>query len=204
MTSYRSLLLLLVVVIATSVASAIHAEGLQEASLDVRSLQGVEEEVRRDDMHLHCHGILLQGRSVFTICWHAYTVAHTRFILCIVPLSTLFTLQRVLQRDLQRKLDIFDPEHDVCSTEVVDVYGTCNTLRFPNCNPSESSICYNRRPQRDNFYADRQPRFYIDYDSVFCYPNSFSGCSSCSPGRYCLSENRCIIDEQNYNCEKWI
>jgi hypothetical protein len=65
MTSYRSLLLLLVVVIATSVASAIHAEGLQEASLDVRSLQGVEEEVRRDDMHLHCHAIPLQGLLVF-------------------------------------------------------------------------------------------------------------------------------------------
>jgi hypothetical protein len=46
------LLLLLAVVIATSMASTIDAEVPQELSLDVRSLRGVEEEVRRDDMHL--------------------------------------------------------------------------------------------------------------------------------------------------------
>jgi hypothetical protein len=52
MRSYSSLLLLLVAVIATSIASTVDTEVPQESSLDVRSLRGVEEEVRRDTMHL--------------------------------------------------------------------------------------------------------------------------------------------------------
>jgi hypothetical protein len=58
MRSYSTLLLLLVVVIATSVASTMDAEVRLESSLDAPSLRGVEEEVRRDDMHLQCRRIL--------------------------------------------------------------------------------------------------------------------------------------------------
>jgi hypothetical protein len=64
MTSYSSLLLLLVM-IATSMASTMDAEVPQELSMDVRSLRGVEEEVCRDEMHLQCNGIRFQCLSVF-------------------------------------------------------------------------------------------------------------------------------------------
>ena len=64
MTSYSSLLLLLVM-IATSMASTMDADVPQELSMDVRSLRGVEEEVRRDEMHLQCNGFRFQCLSVF-------------------------------------------------------------------------------------------------------------------------------------------
>jgi len=106
------------------------------------------------------------------------------------------------QRELQVPVDFFFPE-DVCENENGQ-FGVCDQSRFPTCD-SRSRICYNRRPMRDSFYADnRQPFFYIDYSLVFCYPASWSGCSSCSPGRYCTSEARCILDEQDYPCAQWI
>jgi hypothetical protein len=113
-------------------------------------------------------------------------------------------LQRGLERNLQQRIfDIFTPE-DVCKNGEGD-YGVCDQSRFPTCVAGKTLICYNRRPMREFFYADnRQPYFYIDYDNVFCYPDNWGGCSSCSPGRYCFSESRCILDEQNYPCEKWI
>jgi hypothetical protein len=82
MTSYSLFLLLLVVVIAPSMASKIHAEELQEASVDVRSLRGVEEEVRRDDMHLHWRGIPFQGLSVF-VRLQAYRFSHLLYALAL-------------------------------------------------------------------------------------------------------------------------
>lgn len=146
-------------------------------------------------------------------------------------------------------MDLFF-EEDLCENGPND-YGPCDQSRFPQCTPGRSMICYNRRPMRHRFYKDiRQPVFYIDYRSVFCYPtyvyrfgrsfvriysldcticslyihhavphltsfvrsfllfpcihSTWGGCSSCSPGRYCLSERRCILDEHNYPCEKWI
>jgi hypothetical protein len=55
--------------------------------------------------------------------------------------------------------------------------------------------------------------YYIDYNHVLCYPNTWGGCSSCSPGRYCEAEQRCILEEsggllpdgteQDYPCAKW-
>ena len=84
------------------------------------------------------------------------------------------------------------------------IYGKCDTSKFPSCGGDET-ICYNRRPRRDKFYSDiLQPQYYIDYRSVLCYPQDFEGCSSCSPGRYCESESRCIKDNMNYPCAKWI
>jgi hypothetical protein len=65
MISCNSLLLLLVAVIATSMASTMDAEVPEELSLDVRSLRGVEDEVRRDDMHLQCTGIRFLCLSLF-------------------------------------------------------------------------------------------------------------------------------------------
>ena len=102
-----------------------------------------------------------------------------------------------------RIFDLFFPE-DVCENEA-GVYGFCDQSKFPVCEDGKELICYNRRPMRNSFYQDnRQPRYYIDYNSVFCYSASWKGCSSCSPGRYCMSESRCIMDEIGYACEKWI
>jgi hypothetical protein len=79
----------------------------------------------------------------------------------------------------------------------------CNSTKFPTCRDDEL-ICYNRRPSRSSFYNDtRQPVFFIDYRNVYCYPENWEGCSSCSPGRLCLSESRCIFEDANYPCEKW-
>jgi hypothetical protein len=99
--------------------------------------------------------------------------------------------------------DFFYPNVDICYDEASGEFGTCDSTRFPTCSDGEL-ICYNRRPFRNRFYADtRQPLFYIDYKSVLCYPNSWQGCSSCSPGRYCKSEQRCILQDVDYPCEKW-
>ena len=65
-------------------------------------------------------------------------------------------------------------------------------------------ICFNRTNRRDKFYRDWHPYFYISYSRVLCYPASWEGeggCSSCSPGRYCRHEKRCIADETMYCCE---
>ena len=101
--------------------------------------------------------------------------------------------------------ELFDT--DVCYDEN-DAGGTiapCDESKFPTCDPSTTLICYNRRPRRDAFHIDiRQPKYYIDYRSVYCYPNTFQGCSSCSPGRYCRSEQRCILEELDYSCSEWI
>jgi hypothetical protein len=110
------------------------------------------------------------------------------------------------QRNLQaRVFDLFFPE-DVCLVSVEnDEYGPCDQSQFPVCDPSTELICYNRRPMHHRFYADiRQPYFFIDYANVFCYPNYWDGCSSCSPGRYCVTESRCILEDANYPCAKWL
>ena len=43
-----------------------------------------------------------------------------------------------------------------------------------------------------------------DVSSLVLYSSSWGGCSSCTPGRYCLSESRCILDDVNYPCSQWI
>jgi len=102
-----------------------------------------------------------------------------------------------------RVFDVFFSE-DVCENEP-GVYGPCDMSRLPLCKEGSELICYNRRPMRNKFYKDnRQPYFYIDYNAVFCYPADWDGCSSCSPGRYCISESRCIMDDANYPCVEWI
>lgn len=97
--------------------------------------------------------------------------------------------------------DRFFPDSDECLQDDGTV-GPCDTSRFPTCSESEM-LCYNRRPRSDKFYPDRLPMYFIDYQSVLCYPDTWRGCSSCHPGRLCLSEQRCILDEQNYECETW-
>mmetsp|Transcript_16755 Transcript_16755/g.30451 ORF Transcript_16755/g.30451 Transcript_16755/m.30451 type:complete len:160 (-) Transcript_16755:425-904(-) len=113
------------------------------------------------------------------------------------------------ERELQApsgEMDWFDPDVEVCLNGVDangnDVYGNCETSRFPVCTNNER-ICYNRTNRRDKFWPDRQPHFYIDYKRVLCYPKSWlndGGCSSCSPGRWCGSEKRCILDNRDYPC----
>lgn len=98
--------------------------------------------------------------------------------------------------------DLFFPE-DVCLNDD-RTWGVCDQSRFPICDAG-NLICYNRRPMQHRFYSDnRQPYFFIDYRNVYCYPDTWGGCSSCSPGRYCLSENRCILEERDYPCERWL
>jgi len=105
-------------------------------------------------------------------------------------------------------MDFFDPREDRCDnsdrpTEDRPFLDECEFRRFPDCDDDED-ICYNRKPSRDHFHKDNhQHKFYIQYDRVFCYPRTWGGCSSCTPGRYCKSEQRCILEEQYYPCEEW-
>jgi hypothetical protein len=95
--------------------------------------------------------------------------------------------------DSGRRFDVFFEDIDVCNlsdddsstSSYEETYGSCDTSKFPVCQDDEL-ICYNRRPSRTRFY-----------------PNSWDGCSSCSPGRYCFSEKRCILDDKDYPCSKW-
>lgn len=113
-------------------------------------------------------------------------------------------------RSLQNKaaFDFFDPIEDTCDnsanpTEDRPELSECDFGRFPVCEDNED-ICYNRKPSRDHFHKDNhQHKFYIQYDRVFCYPRNWGGCSSCTPGRYCKSEKRCILEEVDYPCQEW-
>jgi hypothetical protein len=100
--------------------------------------------------------------------------------------------------------DFYFPEAEICDNGVDGVVdlGPCDTSKFPVCSDKEA-ICYNRKPSREHFYEDHHPKFYIQYNRVLCYPENFGGCSSCTPGRFCLSENRCIMADLTYNCADW-
>jgi hypothetical protein len=105
-------------------------------------------------------------------------------------------------------IDFFDDDNDLCDNasnplEDRPDLGPCDKSRFPQCGDDED-ICYNRKPSRDHFHRDNHEHvYYIQYDRVFCYPISWGGCSSCSPGRYCQSEKRCILHEEDYPCAQW-
>ena len=111
-------------------------------------------------------------------------------------------------RQLQATFDFFDASKDLCDNNTEPgapaVLGPCDSRNFPVCEDGKEQICYNRKPSRDHFYPDsHQPIYYIQYDRVFCYPDNFRGCSSCTPGRYCKSEERCILEELDYPCAEW-
>ena len=89
--------------------------------------------------------------------------------------------------------------HDISSDGGIPVYGRCDILRFPFCTGDKPKICFNRVNRQDSFWPDKHPRYYIDYNRVLCYPENFT-CSSCSPGRWCAPEGRCILDEKMYDC----
>ena len=69
---------------------------------------------------------------------------------------------------------------------------------------SRPNICFNRINRQDAFWPDKHPKYYIDYNRIHCYPDQVHGvdftCSSCSPGRWCIPEGRCILDENLYHC----
>lgn len=114
-----------------------------------------------------------------------------------------------VERNLQfgEEPDFFLPDVDLCDNNDDPngraLLGRCDTSRFPDC--GGDIICYNRKPARDQFWPDiHQPVFFIQYDRVLCYPRAWNACSSCTPGRYCKSEKRCILDENDYPCAEWI
>merc|ERR1719162_1060944 len=100
--------------------------------------------------------------------------------------------QRSLQQQDKPAFDFFDPNEDSCDnsanpTEDRSELSECKFDRFPTCGNDED-ICYNRKPSRDHFHkVNHRHKFYIQYDWVFCYPRTWGGCSSCTPGRYCKS-----------------
>jgi hypothetical protein len=130
-------------------------------------------------------------------------------LLLVAAVATATTSETTPQesRNLQA-YDFFDIDIDLCDNSANPLedrpeLGRCDTSRFPQCNGDEE-ICYNRKPSRDHFHKDNhQHVYYIQYDRVFCYPRNWGGCSSCSPGRYCRSEQRCIMEEEGYPCAQW-
>ena len=118
------------------------------------------------------------------------------------------SLRALQNKNDKPSFDYFDPNEDRCDnsanpTEDRPILEECNFSKFPTCE-NGYDICYNRKPSRDHFHRDNhQHKFYIQYDRVFCYPTTWGGCSSCTPGRYCKSEKRCILEEVGYPCEEW-
>lgn len=103
--------------------------------------------------------------------------------------------------------ETFHLHRDECLHEGDDgtaMYGQCDISLFPFCTGDTPNICFNRVNRQDAFWPDKHPRYYIDYDRVRCYPNRRNSvdfaCSSCSPGRWCVPEGRCILDENLYGC----
>ena len=139
--------------------------------------------------------------TISSITWSCVT--------CIdIYVFSLFLLSHGQERKLQDPpIDFFDSTSDLCDnrpdgSEGPPQLGPCDTSRFPSC--SEQQICYNRKPSRDLFTpGTNQPVYYIQYDRVLCYPDYIGGCSSCTPGRYCVSESTCILDEVDYPCAVW-
>ncbi|KAL9179921.1 hypothetical protein ACHAXT_007891 [Thalassiosira profunda] len=105
------------------------------------------------------------------------------------------------------KKEVFDHARDECLLDVVNgtaTYGRCDIRQFPFCSGDTPHICFNRINRRDAFWPDKHPKYYIDYNRIHCYPDKLHGvdftCSSCSPGRWCVPEGRCILDENKYHC----
>ena len=104
--------------------------------------------------------------------------------------------------------ETFNLQRDECLHSVTNgtsIYTTCDIRRFPYCEGDTPNICFNRLNRQDAFWPDKHPKYYIDYDRVRCYPNegkngAVFACSSCSPGRWCEPEGRCILDETKYSC----
>ena len=100
----------------------------------------------------------------------------------------------------------FDINKDECLTMVngTETYGKCDIRHFPYCHDEKPHICFNRVNRQDAFWPDKHPRYYIDYNRIHCYPDRVHNveftCSSCSPGRWCMPEGRCILDENMYHC----
>ena len=101
--------------------------------------------------------------------------------------------------------EVFSFDVDECLVGVDEngtaTYGRCEILRFPYCEGNTPHICLNRINRQDKFWPDKNPYYYIDYKRIHCYPDieGFT-CSSCSPGRWCTPEGRCILDENMYSC----
>uniref|UniRef100_A0A7S4NH26 Uncharacterized protein n=1 Tax=Odontella aurita TaxID=265563 RepID=A0A7S4NH26_9STRA len=124
--------------------------------------------------------------------------------------SFLRSREPLSREEYQRllKIDFYDAANEVCrngDTGTPADFGPCDTTKLPVC-PDKTLPCYNRTNRRDKFYPDKHPYFYIEYSRVLCYPadwQGWGGCSSCTPGRYCASERRCILDEKRYKCPDW-
>lgn len=158
---------------------------------------------RTNNSALKSHGFDGGGRGEGCSVKNCAGYSHSHFF------ALCFTIQT--ERLLGGKDIPYDPVKDECKIGEDEtghnIYGACNpTTHFPSCDGG-SFICYNRVNRRDKFHADKNPYYYIDPRRVLCYPNSWlgsGGCSSCTPGRYCLVEGRCILDEKVYNCTKWL
>ena len=116
---------------------------------------------------------------------------------------------KVLEVQGRAPFDFFDPVFDLCDNGPNNgsdrpQLGRCDEGKFPVCHDETEDICFNRKASRDHYHSDTHEHvFFIQYDRVFCYPIAWGGCSSCTPGRYCLSEKRCILLELDYPCEQW-
>lgn len=102
--------------------------------------------------------------------------------------------------------EFFDFDKDECLHMVngTATYGRCDIRHFPYCHDEKPNICFNRINRQDAFWPDKHPKYYIDYNRIHCYPDVVHNvdftCSSCSPGRWCIPEGRCILDENMYHC----
>uniref|UniRef100_A0A7R9WR19 Uncharacterized protein n=1 Tax=Craspedostauros australis TaxID=1486917 RepID=A0A7R9WR19_9STRA len=116
--------------------------------------------------------------------------------------------QRAQDQDMTQNRNLaefLDPDTDLCNngTDEEPDLGPCVESRFPTCN-NKQTRCFHRKPSRDRFHPDiHQPFYYIDYDRVVCMDEKQTQCTSCTPGRYCAAEQRCIMEHLDYPCPQW-
>jgi len=133
-------------------------------------------------------------------------------LLAVTAIIAISVDARAGDYELRRKLlfknemDPFRLDEDVCQNGVNEdgspQLGPCDLLQFPACRMDEG-YCLNRKPSRDEFHDDHVPKFYIQYDRILCFPKAWA-CSSCTPGRFCRTEKRCILEDIGYPCEEWL
>ena len=95
-------------------------------------------------------------------------------------------------------------------------YGQCNANFFPSC-PDGYDLCFHRKMRTDKFVNGNtdDPYYYIQYNKIVCRPaplkkGDLYDCSSCTPGEYCPTLQRCVWkvwkycpDDPNYiTCQK--
>jgi hypothetical protein len=124
----------------------------------------------------------------------------------VVTLNEASSLRKPLDILAERSLyprEVWLGDEEVCKNGK-NKYGPCDESRFPKCK-KDHDLCFRRARRKDGVFYNNNPEdpyFYIDYEKVYCRKVERGepfNCSSCTPGTWCPSLNRCTWRPYN-NC----